>query len=405
VSPRPPGALRVATAGIGVVGVCFGMARYGYGLLLPDVRRDYGLSPALVGGVAMASYVAYLAATALTGAVARAHARRTAVAAGLLAACGMATAGLSRSAAVFVAGVLVAGASAGLAFAPFADAAHSVAPADRGRVLAAISCGTGYGIALAAPIAILAGTSWRSAWLAFAVAALAAAWWAARVLPADVRTRPSPAAERAPTWRTVLCRRSLPLLAGGVLVGLGSSAYWTFSVDYLANAGALSATASRSFLGIVGVASILATLSGDLLSRLGAVCAYRMSAAVEGAAVGVLALAPSSLPAALASGIAFGAAYSAVIAIQAIWGAHVFAARPSLGVAAVMAANGVGFVAGPLGAGLLAGPIGLGAVLLLAAGLIAAVGALAPREAIGPRAAAPAPERVSGHAYSPARHG
>jgi len=383
VSPRPPSALRVATAGIGVVGVCFGMARYGYGLLLPDVRREYGLSPALLGAVATASYVAYLAATALTGAVARAHARRTAVAAGLLAAAGMSIAGLSRSPAVFVTGVLIAGASAGMAFAPFADVARSVTPAARGRVLAAISCGTGYGVAIAAPIAILAGASWRSAWLTFACAALAATWWAARVLPPDdPRLRACAGVDRLPTWRTAVCRRSAPLLAGGVIVGLGSSAYWTFAVGYLADAGALSATASRSFLGVVGVASILATLSGDLVGRLGAVFAYRLSACAEGLAVAALALAPSSLGAAFASAVVFGAAYSAVIAVQVIWGAHVFASRPSLGVAAVMAANGVGFVLGPLGAGLLAAPLGMGAVLLLAAGLVAATGVLAPREAI-----------------------
>ena len=295
-----PGALRLATAGIGIVGVCFGMARYGYGLLLPDVRRDYGLSPATLGAVAMASYLAYLAATALAGAVARAHARRTAIAAGLTAAAGMAIAGLSHSPPVFVAGVLVAGASAGMAFAPFADAAREMTAAAPGRVLAAISCGTGYGVALAAPIAIVAGTSWRSAWLAFACAALGATWWAARVLPRDEPRRPRDG--RAGGWTSVLCRRSLPLLAGAVLIGVGSAAYWTFAVEYLVDAGALSSTASRSFLGIVGVASVLATLSADLLARLGPAPAYRLAAWAEGGAVALLAVAPTSFAAAVASG-------------------------------------------------------------------------------------------------------
>jgi len=382
VSPRTPGALRLATAGIAIVGVCFGMARYGYGLLLPDARREFGLSAALLGAVATASYVAYLAATGLTGALtARAGARRTAIAAGLIAATGMAIAGLSRAPAAFVVGVLIAGASAGLAFAPFADAARAVPAAGRSRVVAAISCGTGYGVALAAPIAILAGASWRSAWLAFAVAALAATWWAARVLPRGDRA----GADRGRAWRTVLCRRSLPLLAGAVLIGVGSSAYWTFAVDYLAEAGALSATAGRGFLGVVGIASILATLSGDLLGRLGAALAFRLAATTEAGALVLLALGPASFAAAIASGVLFGAAYNAVLAIQAIWGTHLFASRPSLGIAAVMAANGAGFVIGPLCAGLLAGPLGLGAVLVLAAGLVAGAGLLAPREALVPR--------------------
>jgi predicted MFS family arabinose efflux permease len=376
-----PGALRLATAGIGVVGVSFGMARYGYGLLLPDVRREYGLSPALLGAIATGSYAMYLAATALTGAFTeRIGARRTAVAAGLLAAAGMAIAGLSRSPAVFVTGVLIAGASAGLAFAPFADAARSLAPAMRGRVVSAISCGTGYGVALAAPIAIVAGAAWRSAWLAFAAAALAAAWWAAHVLPGVSGTGEHARARGA--WRTVLCRRALPLLVGGLLVGLGSSAYWTFAVEHLSDAGALSPTASRTFLGVVGVASVVATLSGDLVRRLGPRPAYLVSAGGEAGALALLAIAPSSLAAALVSGVAFGAAYSAVIAIQVLWGTHLFATRPSLGAAAVMVAGGTGFAIGPLVAGLLAGPLGLGAVLLLGAGLVASAALLAPREAI-----------------------
>ena len=38
--------LRLASAGIGLVGASFGMARYGYGLLLPDIRRTFGLGRA-----------------------------------------------------------------------------------------------------------------------------------------------------------------------------------------------------------------------------------------------------------------------------------------------------------------------------------------------------------------------
>ena len=404
MSPRPPGALRLASAGIAIVGVCFGMARYGYGLLLPDVRRDYGLGPAMLGALATGSYVAYLAAAALTGVfTARAGERRTVVAAGLLAAGGMTIAGLSRSATVFAAGILVAGASAGLAFAPFADAVRAVAPAGRGRVLAAISSGTGYGVALAAPIAILAGASWRSAWLAFAAAALAATWWAARVLPRRAESSRE-ADRRGAVWRSVLCRRALPLLAGGVLVGVGSSAYWTFAVEYLAGAGALSPTAGRVFLGVVGVASVLATMSAELVRRLGSAPAYVLTASSEAAAIVLLALAPTSLGAAIVSAILFGAAYSAVIAIQAIWSTKLFASRPSLGVSAVMASNGAGFVVGPLGAGLLAGALGLGVALLAGAAVVMSICLLAPRQfACGEDVRSPSAGRAASPRRRPAR--
>jgi predicted MFS family arabinose efflux permease len=365
--------VRLAGAGIGIVGVTFGMARYGYGLLLPDIRREYGLGPGTLGAIGTAGYVAYLAAATATGAFAgRAGPRRTAVAAGVLAALGMALAGLTRSPTGLLAGVLTGGASAGLAFPPFSDAARDLPPRTRGRVIAAINCGTGYGVALAAPIAILAGAHWRATWLACAVVALAAAVWAARVLPAGALAR------QAQARRALRNRRAAPLLAGAVLVGLGSSAFWTFAVERLDEAGALSPAAGRAFLGVVGVASLLATLASDLVRRLGARRALRACAAAEAAGIALLAAGPRSLAVALLAAVLFGAAYNAVVAIQVLWSTQLFPARPSVGLAAAMTGNGLGLLAGPLAAGLLAGPLGLGGVLAAGAALVLAAGRFAP---------------------------
>jgi predicted MFS family arabinose efflux permease len=112
----------------------------------------------------------------------------------------------------------------------------------------------------------------------------------------------------------------------------------------------------------------------------------------EAGALALLALIPSSLPAAIASAVLFGAAYNATVGIQAIWSTHVFSQRPSLGLSATLSANGLGLMLGPLGAGLLTGALGLETVLLLGAGLVAAAGLAAPREAIMP--VAPATSRA-----------
>ena len=52
---RRPSALAVAVAGIGVGGTAYGMARYGYGLLLPDIRAGYGLTSGALGLIAAGS--------------------------------------------------------------------------------------------------------------------------------------------------------------------------------------------------------------------------------------------------------------------------------------------------------------------------------------------------------------
>jgi predicted MFS family arabinose efflux permease len=364
-------ALRIATAGIGVVGVTFGMARYGYGLLLPDIRRAYGLGPATLGLIGTGSYVGYLFATAATGALAhRAGPRATAVASGLLAAAGMAVAGLAQAPGLFTAGIVLAGASAALSFAPIADAAAPLPERARSRVLAAANCGTGYGVALAAPIAIAFGADWRAAWLAFAAFALLASAWAARALPRRAAATP------APRGRHNIPAQAMPLLAGGVLIGVGSSAYWTFAVAYLDDAG-LSPTTTGAFLAVVGIASVLGTVTGELIRKLGAPKAFALLAATEAAGVALLAVAPARPAAAFTSAVLFGAAYTAAVGVQAITATRLFAERPSRGLSAVMGANGLGLLIGPAAAGALAATLGLRAVLILGAAVIlvaAAVG-------------------------------
>lgn len=202
--------------------------------------------------------------------------RATAAGAGLIAAAGMTVAGLSRSPEVFAAGILLAGAGAALSFPPVSDAVAGLEATTRGRVLSAVNCATGHGVALAVPIAIALGTQWRGAWLAFAAIALVAAAWAAWVLP-----RRGPPSTPAYGWRGLAWRKAAPLLAGGLLIGIGSSAYWTFAVARVVDAGSLSPSASRTFLAVVGVAGVLATGTGEAIRVLGAARAYTLLAALE----------------------------------------------------------------------------------------------------------------------------
>ncbi len=185
--------LTLTTAGIGVIGVSFGMARYGFGLLAPDMRTSFHLDNGSIGLLSTASYIAYLLTTITAGALAVRLGPRTIVAAGgSCAVSGMLVAGTATTPQTLFAGLLVAGASAGLVFLPFSDVvAGSLAPAHQGRVLSAISSGTGWGVALAVPVALLAGESWRTAWLLFALLAALATAWALTVLPARAR-RPGP---------------------------------------------------------------------------------------------------------------------------------------------------------------------------------------------------------------------
>jgi predicted MFS family arabinose efflux permease len=382
--------LRLVGAGIAMVGTSFGLARYGYGLLLPEMRASFDVSNATLGLIATGSYLAYLSGTALVATAGkRVGPLAPVVAGGVLAVFGMLLIAIAHSPAALALGVLIAGASAALSYPPFSDAvARDVAEPRQGRVLSMISSGTGWGVALAVPVAVVAGSHWRAAWVVFAVIGTIATAAAAAVL--GRRGSAGRGAHALPplSWSWFVCPRSGPLLVGALLVGIGASVYWTFAADYVV-AGDLPATAGAVLLAVVGLSSILGSFAGDMLNRLGGRPALRVSAVALAASLFLLAAAPSSWWSVIASACAFGATYNLLLAVQAIWSGRVFAERPSTGLAAVLFMLGIGQIAGPTLAGLLADGVGLGAAFCVGGATIATAALLPPREEL--RSGAPQP--------------
>ena len=368
------------SAGVGVVAVSYGLARYGYGLLLPDMRNAFGLSSAALGLIASTAYASYLLAVASAGALSARHGPRLAVVAGgILAVVGMIVIALAPSGPVLAAGVFIAGASGGLVFPPFADVvADLFEHRTRSRAMATISSGTGWGVVAAVPIALLAGDEWRVAWFAFTALAVLATLWAARAVPNIAGPRRTGDAGRLQaSW--FVCPRSGPLLAGALLIGLAASVYWTFAVD-LADQAGLGRDWARLLLGVVGTASLAGSMGGDLLERFGGRAALVLTALLMATALALLASAASGWLGAVLSAAGFGAAYSLIVALQTIWSARVFADRPAVGLGAVMFVLSVGLLAGPPVAGAFADQVSLPAAFYAAACLCAATVFLAPRE-------------------------
>ena len=126
-----------------MIAVTFGLARYGYGLLLPDMRAEIRMTPSVAGLVSSAAYLSYLAANIGVVAVLTRWGPRVAVGgAALLAAVGMGVIAGAHSVMPLAIGVVVAGAAAGMSFPPYADiVAGQVRPEKRDAVWATISSG------------------------------------------------------------------------------------------------------------------------------------------------------------------------------------------------------------------------------------------------------------------------
>jgi predicted MFS family arabinose efflux permease len=358
-------AARTVLPGVAMIAITFGLARYGYGLLLPEMRAEFGMGADAAGLISSGAYLSYLVANAGVVWVTARFGPRTAVGlAAALAAGGMAVIAVAGSVPVLAVGVVVAGAAAGLAYPPYADLVdRQVAAPKRDAAWSTISSGTGWGVAVAGPIAIVAGDQWRLAWAGFVVLAVSAGALAVRLAPAhDGRqlTRPQL------SWTWFFCPRSRPLLMSAVIVGVSSSVWWAFGVDAM-RAGGIDASTARIVYAACGVASVFASFSGAAYDRLGLRTGYLITSGLLALALAIFGFAVEQVSAALLGAVAFGIFYCAIIAAQGIWSSRVFAEHPSAGLAAVNTALTVGTLLGPTLAGVALAHLGYGPTLVGAA--------------------------------------
>ena len=371
---------RLGAAGFCAIAVSFGPARAGYGLFLPDFREEFGLSIELSGLVASGLQAGYLAALVAVGLLVARTGARALILLGMLAAGGgMALVAFAPGAPVLAIGVVVAGMSAGWAWAPYNDAVESAVPRRlRGRVLSVISTGTTFGVLAAGLTALLADEAWRTAWVVFALSAVAAgAMNLAFVRGGSV----SPRGTSGP--RFLVRRGAVPLFGVAFSFGAVSAFYWAFAVELVSRSVALPVAAGPLFYVVVGLAGFAGLFTGDAVRRFGIVRVLLAVMATLTLAAGLLAGAPGVLAACGASAAFYGVGVMAMSSLLAIWSSLAFPEGPSTGFSATLLFFGVGCVAGPAVLGGLAGSAGLETAFAVAAAvtlLTAAAAFLPPGE-------------------------
>ena len=361
--------------GLGLIAVTYGLARFAYGLFLPDMRASFELSPSLLGLIGAGSYLGYCVAIVFSLLyTSRTGPRLMAVAAGAVAVLGMALVAGAPVAWVLALGVLVAGSSTGLASPPMAEAvARSVPEGLQDRANALINCGTSVGVALSGPAALLVDGQWRIAWAAFALAGVVVLAWNAAVMPrvavaADRGGRAGleageDAASGAGSGDGSLSylvgarvrARSVPLFVAALGLGFSSAAYWTFARDLVVRAGDLGQAGSTLFWTVLGVSGLAGGAAGDLVGRFGLATVMRGALLAMAASIALLAVAPGVLPLAYLSAALFGSTYILLSGVVLLWSVGVFSEGPSAGLGAAFLLIAAGQAAGSPAAGTLAG--------------------------------------------------
>lgn len=386
-SPARGRGVQVALAGSMIVAVSYGWGRYNYGLFLPEIQAAFALTPAWLGAIGSLSYSGYLLATLFASLLAARLGPRVLIAlGGGCASLGLLLVSQAQGPLALLLGLVVAGVSPGLCYAPLSDVVvRTYARADQGRAYAFINTGTGFGVVLAGPLALWMGAQWRDAWLLFAGLSLLITWWNWRLMPGREAGAAPVAAAALPPLRWLFSARHAWLYAFAFLVGLSCSVYWTFAVEWVAVSTAggggqgLSAPhGTRVFWVVLGVAGCAGVIAGDLVRRVGLIAALRVFALLLGASLWLLALGAHRADASLASAALFGSAFVVLTGLIGIWAVHSFHQRPSAGFGMVFLVISLGQFVGPFAAGLLAEAAGLRLTFAAAGTAVAALVWLMP---------------------------
>ncbi|MCP9223781.1 MFS transporter [Erythrobacter sp. LQ02-29] len=347
-------ALRIGATGFGLIALCYGFARFAFGLFLPQIDAELNLGPSLSGvisGGAFAGYcIAIVAAATLTE---RFGARAVAMAASTLAAIGMAGIALASSPTLMAFAVIVAGSSTGLASPPMAAAVAAAVRADRQDATnTIINAGTSAGVALSGPIALVVNGQWRTTFAVFAGMAAVLTIGAALALPS---TRGSRHSGGLPKVGGPLRR----LMIATFLAGMASTAIWSFGGQLVSQSLGRGPTGTAILWSCIGAGGIVGAWAGTLVLRFGLGRVHLLFCGVLATTIFAVGSGAATVGMVLASGALFGAAYVTLTGVYLVWGVRALPDRPATGLTIGFLTLAIGQTAGAPLFGLLMGGAGV----------------------------------------------
>lgn len=336
--------INLVAAAFALTALSYGLARFAYGLLLPQIRADLSFSATTAGWIGSGAFTAYCLGIIFTFVSGRRFSPRAiALLAGLAATLGMVLVASASSALLLGLGIALAGLSSGLTSPPLASAvAQQFRDKDRPKANGAINAGTAAGIIFSGLAALLAAGTWRELYAVFSLIGAGITVWLWFAIPASSGYQNNPRFSLA-----ILKQPGLfTLCVSAFLMGLSSTTLWTFGADLLRDNAGYSDTRIAWAWVTLGAAGICGLLTGPLIHRFGI-------RRVHGCSVGAMAFAIASLVwsfAAPAYGFAimgiFGAAYIVSSGVYLIQGIRLLPNRPDLGLGVPFLVLALGQTAG-----------------------------------------------------------
>lgn len=304
--------MALAVSSVALIAATYGMARFGVGLLHPQMAAA---RPGLEGALrpaGTAQFASYCVAILIGGQLARTRARAVAASAGLCAGIGCAGLLLAQNPTGFTIAAFVAGSGAGLASPALVPLLDRTVPAEwAGPAQTAVNSGTAIGLIISGTL-VLVTTGITTPWVIIAIicvtAGLAVWFFAPPHTPAEAPDS-TPA-----SWGPLV----LPVVLAAA-VGVISAFVWTYGPSVIVQDGLITPRNIGWLWLSVGLGGLLGVFTSQLVDLTGPVVAFLISSGGIGLATAGVALTTQPWVA-IASLALFGASYMALSGTLILWG-------------------------------------------------------------------------------------
>lgn len=354
---------KLVLPGIAMIATTYGLARFSFGLFLPNISHDLNLSASQAGIISSLFYLSYcftiVFSTLRTDKIGP---KNMILLAGLSALIGLLLIAVSQGSILLAIAVIFAGGSTGLVSPPYGYTISLwIKWSEQGKANTWINSGTSLGLMFTGITAMIAFLDWRMTYFVYSAIALIVIVWNFIAIPSLDRNLKI----ETGTLNIRDINSSKKIMLASIIIGFSTAPFWTFSKSFVESTGKYSNIELSIFWILIGLFGVIGGMSGHIIDKYSLHVAYNIGVILVSFSSILLAFIRYIWVLPFATSSIFGMSYIFITGVLLVWGVKIFVKNASLGIGIPFLMLALGQVIGSMMSGSLIDSLNYSATFII----------------------------------------